>query len=56
MDEDGDGVSSPQERIVLVEKKDGKKSINHGLLVHGGFLYASGPGNVWRWPFKASAI
>lgn len=46
-DDDGDGVSGSDERAVLASA-DG---LNHGLAVHGGFLYASRSSSVHRWPY-----
>lgn len=48
-DDDGDGVSSEDERAVLAEASN----LNHGITVHEGFLYASRDTTVFRWPYTA---
>lgn len=47
-DDDGDGVSGADERAVLATSA----GLNHGLAVHGGFLYASRDSAVFRWPYS----
>ena len=47
-DADGDGVSGPSERAVIASSASG---LNHGVAVHGGFLFASSDTTVYRWPY-----
>lgn len=46
-DDDGDGLSGAGERAVVAEAS----GLNHGVFVHGGFLYASSATTVFRWPY-----
>jgi len=46
-DTDGDGVPDTK-RVVAREG-----SLNHGLALHDGYLYASSDTTVYRWPWKA---
>jgi len=46
-DADGDGVSANDERAQLVATP----GLNHGIALHGGFLYASSATAVYRWPY-----
>lgn len=48
-DADGDGVSSVEERAVIASAP----GLNHGLYVAGGYLFASSPTTVYRWPYSA---
>ena len=48
-DDDGDGVSSTSERATIASAN----GLNHGIAIHGGFLYASSPGGVVRWEYAA---
>lgn len=48
-DADGDGVSGAGERVRLARAS----GLNHGVAVHGGFLYASSASTVYRWAFAA---
>jgi len=50
-DTDGDGVSGASERATLVEVS----GLNHGIVLHGGYLYASSATTVVRWPFTTGA-
>lgn len=50
-DDNGDGVSSVTERAVLA---DSASDLNHGIAIHGGFLYASSDSTVYRWPYDGS--
>ena len=47
-DADGDGVSGPSERAIIASSASG---LNHGVAVHGGFLFASSDTTVYRWPY-----
>ncbi|SEU38073.1 Glucose/arabinose dehydrogenase, beta-propeller fold [Stigmatella erecta] len=46
-DSNGDGVSDSSERATLAEAS----GLNHGITLHGGYLYASSATRVLRWPF-----
>jgi glucose/arabinose dehydrogenase len=46
-DTNGDGIPDSTTTLVTVS------GLNHGLAVHGGFLYASSDVKVWRWPFNS---
>lgn len=46
-DDDGNGVSDAAERIVLRTQAE----LNHGIALNGGFVYASTPTTVYRWPY-----
>ena len=46
-DDNGDGVSTLSERAVLSNCCE----LNHGIAVHGGYIFASSPEQVWRWPY-----
>lgn len=48
-DDDHDGVSNSAERVVLATLP----GLNHGLALHDGYLYASTPGEVYRWKYAA---
>jgi len=48
-DANGDGVSSGDlERAVLAQQS----GLNHAVVVHNGYLYASNPQNVFRWKYE----
>ncbi|MBI5486907.1 MAG: PQQ-dependent sugar dehydrogenase [Deltaproteobacteria bacterium] len=47
-DDDGDGVSGPEERASLASAPD----VNHGIAIHDGYLYASSATTVFRWPYS----
>jgi glucose/arabinose dehydrogenase len=47
-DDDGDGVSGMTERAVLATAS----GLNHGVAVSGGYLYASSPTTLYRWPYQ----
>ena len=49
-DTDDDGV--PDERRVVATAP----SINHGMAVHEGYLYASSDTTVYRWPWDGNSI
>jgi glucose/arabinose dehydrogenase len=46
-DTNNDGIPDSKTTIVTAS------GLNHGLAVHGGFLYASSDVTVWRWPFNS---
>jgi glucose/arabinose dehydrogenase len=48
-DADGDGVSGSSERAELVTQS----GLNHGIELHGGYLYASSSTAVFRWRYAA---
>lgn len=48
-DDNGNGVSDEHERALLA-KADG---LNHAVLIHGLYLYASSASTVYRWPYRA---
>jgi len=48
-DDDKNGVSDPNERAVLARAS----GINHAVLIHKNFLYASSASTVYRWPYGA---
>jgi glucose/arabinose dehydrogenase len=48
-DDDGDGVSRGDERATLATAQ----ALNHGILLHDGYLYASSPSSVLRWSYAA---
>ena len=48
-DDDGNGVSDPAERATLAAAP----GLNHGLAIHGGYLWASSTTTVYRWPWQA---
>ncbi|MEZ4269439.1 MAG: PQQ-dependent sugar dehydrogenase [Myxococcota bacterium] len=50
-DDDGDRVSGPTERALLAKAS----GLNHGVTVHGGFLYASSATTVFRWAYADGA-
>lgn len=50
-DSNDDGVSDANERATLIEDT----SLNHGITLHDGFLYASSATTVMRWPFAIGA-
>merc|ERR1719445_791460 len=52
-DDDGDNISSSDERVVLasVATNDDLKRLNHGLRYYEGYLYASAATVVYRWPY-----
>ncbi|TNF36271.1 MAG: hypothetical protein EP329_05380 [Deltaproteobacteria bacterium] len=50
-DDDGDGVSGPDERATLASTS----GLNHGLALGGGYLYASSASTVYRWPYTPGA-
>ncbi|UPR02121.1 hypothetical protein HOP50_09g54460 [Chloropicon primus] len=47
-DRDGSGKIEEGEWVVLARKS----GLNHGLAVHGGYLFASTSDEVWRWPYS----
>lgn len=47
-DDDGDGISGPSEHAVLVKQN----GLNHAVRIHDGYLYASTPTTVYRWPYS----
>lgn len=49
-DDNGNGVSDDDERIVLRTQP----GLNHGIAINGGFLYASTPTTVYRWPYTGN--
>lgn len=49
-DDNGNGVSDDDERVVLVTQA----GLNHGIALNGGFLYASTPTTVFRWPYTGN--
>lgn len=49
-DDNGNGVSDDDERVVLVTQA----GLNHGIAVNSGFLYASTPTTVFRWPYAGN--
>jgi len=54
-DRDGDGVVGAGEFAVLLDSSRAGEDVtglNHGLAVHGGFLYASSHDKIWRWQYK----
>ncbi|MFZ1866060.1 MAG: PQQ-dependent sugar dehydrogenase [Polyangiales bacterium] len=46
-DDNGNGVSDEDERIEL----RAQAGLNHGIAIHDGYLYASTPTTVYRWPY-----
>ena len=50
-DEDGDGSSGADERACIASSAPG---LNHGLAVHGGYLFASSDTTVYRWPYSGT--
>jgi len=46
-DDNKDGVSDSTERSTIASASH----INHGIVVHQGYLYASSPTTVFRWPY-----
>jgi glucose/arabinose dehydrogenase len=48
-DDNGNGVSDDDERVVLGTQA----GLNHGIALRGGFLYASTPTTVFRWPYAS---
>ncbi len=50
-DDDGDRVSGPSERALLAKAP----GLNHGVTIHGGFLYASSATTVFRWAYASGA-
>lgn len=49
-DDNGNGVSDDDERVVLATQA----GLNHGIAINGGFLYASTPTTVFRWPYAGN--
>lgn len=49
-DDDGDGISSADERVQLGDAP----GLNHGIALQGGMLYASSATTVYRWPYDAA--
>ena len=47
-DDDNNGVA---ESLSIIAEMTG---LNHGLVVHNGFVYASSDTTVWRWPYTAN--
>jgi glucose/arabinose dehydrogenase len=50
-DDDDDGVSGAGERAALAKAS----GLNHGVAVHGGYLYASSSSTVYRWAYTDGA-
>jgi glucose/arabinose dehydrogenase len=48
-DDDGNGVSDADERVVLTTTS----GLNHGIALSGGYLYASSATTVYRWAYPA---
>ena len=48
-DTDDDGI--PDQKTTIVTADD----LNHGVALHGGFLYASSANEVYRWPYVDEA-
>jgi glucose/arabinose dehydrogenase len=48
-DDNGNGVSDEDERIEL----RAQAGLNHGIVLHDGYLYASTPTTVYRWPYAS---
>ncbi len=46
-DDDGNGVSDDDERVLLRSQQ----GLNHGIALHGGYLYASTATTVYRWAY-----
>lgn len=46
-DDDEDGVSGADERVTLVSQG----GLNHGIALHGDYLYASSSTTVYRWTY-----
>ena len=46
-DDDGNGVSDSGERVTLTTTA----GLNHGIAIHGGYLYASSETTVYRWAY-----
>lgn len=46
-DDDGNGISDSTERLVLRTQP----GLNHGIAINAGYLYASTPTTVYRWPY-----
>eukprot|EP00276_Gloeochaete_wittrockiana_P000208 CAMPEP_0184671436 /NCGR_PEP_ID=MMETSP0308-20130426/85501_1 /TAXON_ID=38269 /ORGANISM="Gloeochaete witrockiana, Strain SAG 46.84" /LENGTH=651 /DNA_ID=CAMNT_0027118565 /DNA_START=2264 /DNA_END=4219 /DNA_ORIENTATION=- len=51
-DDDHDGVSGPEERLVLGQAP----VINHGLVYHKGFVYVSQPAFVYRFAWAGERV
>lgn len=51
-DDDADGVSGAGERVVLTTQS----GLNHGVALHDGYLYASSPTTVHRWPYASDRV
>lgn len=49
-DENGDRVNQPSERMRIATVS----GLNHGVAIHGGYLYASTSTTVYRWPYDGS--
>jgi len=49
-DSNNDGFSDKNERAVLVTLR----GLNHGITVHGDYLYATSPSTVYRWKYAAA--
>ncbi|RYZ07644.1 MAG: hypothetical protein EOO73_11755 [Myxococcales bacterium] len=47
-DDNGNGVSEDDERVVLRTEA----GLNHGIALNAGYLYASTPTTVYRWPYE----
>ena len=47
-DDDRDGLSGPNERIVVAAAAQ----LNHGIALHKGWLYASSATTVYRWAYQ----
>jgi glucose/arabinose dehydrogenase len=50
-DANGDGQSDATERVTLATQP----GLNHGIVLGGGFLYASTPTTVYRWAYTTGA-
>jgi glucose/arabinose dehydrogenase len=49
-DANSDGISGASERATIVTQT----GINHGIALHGGYLYASSATTVYRWAYAAN--
>ena len=47
-DDDEDGISGPSERLTIATAS----GLNHGIVLHGGYLYASSQTTVYRWAYS----
>lgn len=49
-DSDGDGMPDSKKLLATAS------SLNHGLAIHDGYLYASSDSTVFRWPFDVENV